>query len=74
MADLPFELRYQLTRRQRLVPHLQIWGPLALIVPAGLVVLLAAVVQVWWAAFLALAWSWLFRNFLYRVSLGGYRF
>jgi hypothetical protein len=26
MAEAPFELRYQLSRRQRLVPHLRIWG------------------------------------------------
>jgi hypothetical protein len=26
MAEVPFELRYQLSRRQRLVPHLRIWG------------------------------------------------
>src|SRR5437588_7740880 len=26
MAEVPFELRYQLSRRQRLVLHLRIWG------------------------------------------------
>jgi hypothetical protein len=26
MAEVPFEFRYQLSRRQRLVPHLRIWG------------------------------------------------
>src|SRR5258708_40236542 len=26
MAEVPFELRYPLSRRQRLVPHLRIWG------------------------------------------------
>ena len=26
MAEVPFQLRYQLSRRQRLVPHLRIWG------------------------------------------------
>jgi hypothetical protein len=26
MAEVPFELRYQLSRRQRLGPHLRIWG------------------------------------------------
>lgn len=26
-ADVPFHLRYTLTRGQRLVPHLRVWGP-----------------------------------------------
>jgi hypothetical protein len=26
MAELPFEIRYSLSRRQRLVPHLRVWG------------------------------------------------
>jgi hypothetical protein len=28
MVQMPFHLRYTLNRRQRLVPHLKIWGPL----------------------------------------------
>jgi hypothetical protein len=28
MAEVPFCLCYDLTRRQRLVPHLRLWGPL----------------------------------------------
>lgn len=40
MTEVPFHLRYTLTRTQRLVPHLRIWGP---IWSACMVILLAFV-------------------------------
>lgn len=47
----PFELRYDLNRRQRLIPHLRIWGPVGLLFLAGPPVLLAsALVNTWWVA------------------------
>ena len=38
MPQLPFELRYELSRRQRLGPHLRLWrlwGPVALVCVGG---------------------------------------
>ncbi|HEY8504498.1 MAG TPA: hypothetical protein VIL46_07940 [Gemmataceae bacterium] len=60
---MPFELRYTLSRRQRLVPHLKLWGPLSVVVPLVLAVLVANLFRAWWVALPALAWVWLFRNF-----------
>jgi hypothetical protein len=60
---VPFELRYQLSRRQRLVPHLKIWGPLSVLIPFVLAGLVAGLVLTWWVGLLALAWAWIFRGF-----------
>jgi len=60
MSELPFELRYQLSRRQRLVPHLRLWGAWAVVLPL-------AVVETflhgrWWSVLLGLVLVWFFRN------------
>lgn len=63
MAVVPFELRYSLSRRERLVPHLKLWGPLSVLVPAVLALLVASAFVTWWAGLWAVVWSLLFRNF-----------
>jgi hypothetical protein len=64
MAEVPFELRYSLSSRQRLIPHLRIWGPLSVLIPLVLAGLLACLfLGMWWAGLLGLAWAWLFGNF-----------
>jgi hypothetical protein len=63
MAVVPFELRYSLNRRQRLLPHLLLWGPLTLLIPLGLIGLLVLVAGSWWALLLVLFWFWFFGNF-----------
>lgn len=63
MSEVPFELRYQLSRRQRLVPHLKLWGPLSVLIPLVLIALVVSFLRIWWAGLLALAWMWIFRNF-----------
>jgi len=37
MRQTPFHLRYDVTRWQRLIPHLCVWGPMSLIIPAAFV-------------------------------------
>jgi hypothetical protein len=63
MLHLPFELRYNLTRRQRLIPHLRIWGrhvPLIIVCVAGAV---AGVVYLsWWCLALLLSLLFIFRG------------
>ena len=59
----PFELRYSLTRRQRLVPHLKSWGLGCLIVPLVMGLLLAGIASHWWAGLLALVWGFVGRGF-----------
>jgi len=63
MAVVPFELRYTLNRRQRLLPHLALWGPLSLIVPLGLAGLLAGLAWSWWLVLPVLFYFWFFGNF-----------
>ncbi len=63
MVDLPFELRYELSRRQRLIPHLKIWDGLGLIILCVLAGLLAGLFWFWWPGLLVLAWIWFFRKF-----------
>jgi hypothetical protein len=56
MATIPFHLRYQLSRSQRLIPHLAIWGPLSLIIPASVcgVIFFAVTKSYWWLLLLPL--------------------
>lgn len=63
--DLPFQLKYSLSRRQRLVPHLAIWAPYlpAVGLLLGVVCLLTVYVSPWWAL-LSLGWLWLARGFI----------
>lgn len=63
MSEVPFELRYQLSRGQRLVSHLKLWGPLSVLIPLVLVALVVSFLRIGWAGLLALAWMWFFRNF-----------
>jgi hypothetical protein len=63
MAEVPFSLCYDLSRRQRLIPHLRIWQPL---IPLILVVLVGsapALAWRWWCVLFPLGWVWLFRGF-----------
>src|ERR1700677_1018238 len=64
MHHLPFELRYNLTRRQRLIPHLRIWGrhaPLIIVCVAGAA---AGVVYLsWWCLALLFCLLFIFRGF-----------
>ncbi len=63
MLALPFELRYYLTRRQRLIPHLSIWArhaPLVIVCIAGAA---AGVVYLsWWCLALLLSLLFIFRG------------
>ncbi|HXG11597.1 MAG TPA: hypothetical protein VNK04_17715 [Gemmataceae bacterium] len=63
MAVVPFELRYSLSRWQRLAPHLRLWGPLSVLVPCVMAVLVASALVTWWAGLGAVVWALLFRNF-----------
>ena len=65
MATVPFQLQYELTRRQRLIPHIRVWGPFAFIIPSGLLALLySSVFFAWWFAILVPLSAWQFRNLL----------
>jgi hypothetical protein len=63
--DLPFQLQYSLSRRQRLVPHLVVWAPYLPAVGLMLLVvcLLTVYVSPWWAL-LSLWWLWLARGLI----------
>jgi hypothetical protein len=63
MAEVPFTLCYTLTRRQRLIPHLRLWGPHSPLILLGLVGFLAGIAWSWWCLPFALLWVWLFRRF-----------
>jgi hypothetical protein len=63
MAELPFSLCYDLTRRQRFIPHLRIWGPLVPLIVLGLVGCLLAIAGSWWFVPLALGYVWFFHRF-----------
>jgi hypothetical protein len=68
MVEVPFELRYQLTRWQRLVPHLILWGPLSIVIPLTLPLLVLGVMQTWWAVFLVIPLVFLFGGFFYGLA------
>jgi hypothetical protein len=63
MQWLPIELRYDLTRRQRLIPHLRIWRPFA---PTVIVSVAGAawgvVYRTWWCLALLLLLLFIFRG------------
>jgi hypothetical protein len=60
-----FQLRYELSRRQRLIPHIRIWGPFAFIIPLGLIGgLYLTVFGAWWFILPTLGCAWLFRPLL----------
>jgi hypothetical protein len=64
MQLLPFELRYDLTRRQRLIPHLRIWRPFALMIIVSVAGSAWAVVyRGWWYLALLLPLLFIFRGF-----------
>ena len=64
MHPLPFELRYNLTRRQRLIPHLRIWwrhAPLIIVCVGGAA---AGIVYLsWWCIPLLFCLLFIFRGF-----------
>jgi hypothetical protein len=61
---LPFTLQYELTRRQRLIPHLKLWRSLAPSMIVGLVgPLVGAVYWSWWLLVLLLVFLLLVRGF-----------
>lgn len=63
MQWLPLELRYDLTRRQRLVPHLRIWRPFALLIIVSVAGAAWAIVnRGWWYLALLLLLLFLFRG------------
>jgi hypothetical protein len=64
MNDTPFQLKYTLNRRQRFIPHICVWGPFSIILPAicvGIIVIAAHSTA--WAAALLLPLFFLFRGF-----------
>ena len=64
MPQFPFHLRYRLTRRQRLIPHFGVWGPMSCIIPAlcvGIILLAAATSP--WSALLLIPVLFMFRGF-----------
>lgn len=63
MIQLPFQIRYQLNRRQRLIPHLRLWGPHGLLAVLGLAGLLVGLSFSWWAVVPLLGWLWFYGNF-----------
>jgi hypothetical protein len=64
MPQIPFHLRYDLTRWQRLIPHLGVWGPMSLAIPAIFVgiISLAVAKSPWWTLLL-LPVLFIFRGF-----------
>lgn len=60
------ELQYDLTRKQRLIPHLRIWGVIQLFVILGIFAVAAATVQhSWWTSFVvALLILWFGRGYI----------
>ena len=63
MPHLPFQLRYDLTRRQRLVPHLKIWREYLLVVAVCVGGSAAGVARSWWFILLLLFFLYFFRGF-----------
>lgn len=66
MPALPFQLRYELNRAQRLVPHLAAWGAYGLLVSLLLAgaIALAIFSSPWWTL-LVLALSWVSRGLFF---------
>lgn len=64
MPQVPFHLRYDLTRWQRLIPHFGVWGPVSLAIPAMFVGIISFAManSPWWALSL-LPVLFIFRNF-----------
>lgn len=64
MPQIGCHLRYRLSRAQRLIPHLRIWGPLSLIIPAAAakIISLTFFSSPWWSLAL-LPFLFLFRGF-----------
>src|SRR4030067_1247700 len=64
MPQIPFHLRYSLSRGHRLVPHLCLWGGLSLLIPVGLaaIVILAIRISPWWGL-LVVPLLFVFRGF-----------
>lgn len=59
LKTLPAHLRYQLTRRQRLIPHLGLWGPLGpAFVVCFAVSLFATFAESRWFLVAVLIWAW----------------
>jgi hypothetical protein len=63
MAEVPFSLCYDLTRRQRLIPHLRTWQPAIPLILFGVVGSALLVALRWWCVPLLLFWVWFFRGF-----------
>jgi hypothetical protein len=63
MPEIPFQLQYVLTRRQRILPHLRIWIPYLPAVIGATVGAIFLVVGKWWLFPLSLFLLWLFRGF-----------
>jgi hypothetical protein len=65
MPQLPFQLRYELSRRDRLIPHLRIWRLYA-VVPLGALLCFAGSLATssWWLAAVMLFVLLLCRGFL----------
>jgi hypothetical protein len=67
MQQLPLELRYDLTRRQRLIPHLKIWRHHVLLVVVCVVGAAAAIQRSSWFVCLLLFFLFIFRGFFVGV-------
>lgn len=63
MPEVQFQLRYVLTRRQRILPHLRIWLPYLPGVVAVAVVGIFLVIGKWWLFPILLLFLLLFRGF-----------
>jgi hypothetical protein len=63
MPEVPLQLQYVLTRRQRILPHLKIWLPLLPFVIGAMLVGVLLVVVKWWFFPVLLFGLWLFRGF-----------
>jgi hypothetical protein len=61
----PFEIKYKLTRAQRLVPLLRAWGFVGPLILAGVVVcLIQTFTSAWWVVFLALGGLWVVKGLI----------
>jgi hypothetical protein len=60
------ELQYDLTRKQRLIPHIRVWGVIQLFLILGMIGIGAALMKgLWWMAlFLALPVLWFGRRYI----------
>lgn len=62
-AEIPFHLQYELSRRQRLVPHLRIWVPGLPLVAASVLMFALCVFAKWWLFPLLLLVLWFCKGF-----------